>query len=83
MTEQIKNFWHDGQGDDLPEIDREVIVLCSIGHNYKVAFGHRPNPEGWDGRNILTDEVTHYTPQTYNGWNIPDVEWWLDLELPI
>lgn len=80
-----ENLWHDAQGDDLPEIDREVIVLCNTGHGgYKVAFGHRPNPEGWDGRNILTDEVTHYTPQIYDkgGWNIPDVRWWLDCELP-
>lgn len=78
---QKENLWHDAQGDDLPEIDREVIVLCNNG---KVCFGHRPNPDGWDGRNILTDEVTHYTPQTYDkgGWNIPDVEWWLDCNLP-
>ena len=77
-----EELWHDAQGDDLPEIDREVIVLCNNG---KICYGHRPNPDGWDGRNILTDEVTHYTPQTYDkgGWNIPDVKWWLDLELPI
>ena len=76
-----QNLWHDAQSDDLPEIDREVIVLCE---NSKVCFGHRPNPDGWDGRNILTDEINHYTPQTYNkgGWNIPDVKWWLDVELP-
>ena len=76
-----QNLWHDAQGDDLPEIDREVIVLCENG---KVCFGHRPNPDGWDGRNILTDEINHYTPQTYNkgGWNIPDVKWWLDVKLP-
>ena len=76
-----ENLWHDAQGDDLPEIDREVIVLCDNG---KVCFGHRPNPDGWDGRNILTGEVTHYTPQTYDkgGWNFPDIKWWLDVKLP-
>ena len=77
-----QNLWHDAQGDDLPEIDREVIVLCG---NRKVCYGHRPNPKGWEGRNIVTNEITHYTPQTYDrgGWNIPDVKWWLDVELPV
>lgn len=75
------NLWHSADGDDLPEIDREVIVLLT---NCKVCFAHRPNPNGWDGRNILTGEVNHYTPKTYDkgGWNIPDVRWWLDLDLP-
>lgn len=76
-----ENLWHDAQGDFLPEIDREVIVLCING---KVCYGHRPNPDGWNGRNIITDEVNHYTPQIYDkgGWNIPDVKWWLDCKLP-
>lgn len=84
-----KNLWHDAQGDYLPEIDREVIVFTQNFLEYpgimRVAIAHRPNPDGWDGRNILTDEVTHYTPQTYGkgGWNFPDIKWWLDLELPI
>ena len=72
----------------MPEIDREVVVFTQ---NFpddagimKVAIAHRPNPNGWDGRNILTGEVNHYTPKTYDkgGWNIPDVKWWLDLDLP-
>lgn len=85
LTSAKEELWHDAQGDDLPEIDREVIVLCDTSYgSYKVCFGHRPKPEGWDGRNILTDEVTHYTPKTYDkgGWNIPDVKWWLDCNLP-
>lgn len=70
------NLWHDAQGDDLPEIDREVIVLLDNG---KVCFGHRPNPDGYvtvDGENLY--------PETYGkgGWNIPDVRWWLDCVLP-
>ena len=75
------NLWKPADGDDLPEIDREVIVLLS---NNKVCYALRPNPDGWDGRNILTGEVDHYTPKTYDkgGWNIPDVKWWLDLDLP-
>lgn len=77
----LANLWHDAQGDDLPEIDREVIVLCDNG---KVCFEHRPDPNGWDGKNILTGEVTHYTPQTYDkgGWNFPNIKWWLDVNIP-
>ena len=85
---QKVNLWKDAQGDDLPEIDREVIVLyqpypCE-GNEYVVGFAHRPK-EYWDGRNIETDEVTRYYPKKYDkgGWNIPDVKFWLDMELPI
>lgn len=72
--------WKDAQGDDLPEIDREVVVLLNNG---RVAFGHRP-PEYWDGKNIITGKVTRNYPKTYDkgGWNIPDVKFWLDVELP-
>jgi len=75
-----KNLWHPADGDDLPEIDREVIVLLS---NNKVCFAHRPQ-EYWDGKNIATEEITRYYPKRYDkgGWNIPDVKWWLDLDLP-
>jgi hypothetical protein len=85
---QLKNLWHDAQGEDLPEIDREVIVFTQ---NYpedagimRVAIAHRPNPDGWDGRSITTGKVEHYTPKTYDkgGWNIPDVKYWLDADLP-
>ena len=89
------NLWHPADGKDLPEIDREVIALVGLCGSfeiqneephvlsYKVVFAHRP-PEYWDGTNIDTGKVTRYTPKTYGkgGWNIPDVKWWLDLELP-
>ena len=84
----LNNLWKPADGDYLPEIDREVVVFTQ---NFpddagimKVAIAHRPNPNGWDGRSILTGEVGHYTPKTYDkgGWNIPDVKWWLDLDLP-
>lgn len=79
--EHPKPIRKDAQGDDLPEIDREVVVIDKRG---KVSYGHRPDPDGWDGRNIITNKVTHHAPQTYDkgGWNIPDVVWWLDLDLP-
>lgn len=66
--------------EDLPEINREVIVLLN---NNKVCYAHRP-PEYWDGKNIATGEITRYYPKRYDkgNWNIPDVKWWLDLELP-
>ena len=75
-----QNLWHPAD-DDLPEIDREVIVLLTNG---KVCFAHRPNPDGWDGKNLLTEETEHFTPKTYDagGWNLPYIMWWLDLDLP-
>ena len=72
--------WKDAQGDDLPEIDREVIALLDNG---KVVFAHRP-PKYWDGKDIDTNKVTRYYPKTCDkgDWNIPDVKWWLDCSLP-
>jgi len=87
---EMKELWKDAQGNDLPEIDREVIVLRNKSHNIDfpfagfVSFAHRPNPKGFDGKSIATGEVEHYDVQTYGkgGWNQPDVVWWLDLPLP-
>ena len=91
---QKENLWKSAEGSDLPIFDREVIVLinyntqCNIHDEeyptYRVGFGHRPNPDGWDGKNIDTNEVTHYTPKLYDkgGWNVPDIAYWLDVELP-
>jgi len=80
---QKENLWKPADGDDLPEVDREVIALVEENEHYKVVFAHRP-PEYWDGKNILTGEVTRYKPKRYDkgGWNMPDVKWWLDCELP-
>ena len=70
--------------ESLPPIDEEVIALADIitKDGLKVGFGricfaHRPNPEGWDGKNIFTDKVTHYDVVTYDGWNIPGVKYWM------
>jgi hypothetical protein len=80
----LLNAWKDAQGEDLPDIDKEVVALVTHYDDYKVVFAHRPDPEGWNGRNIDTGEITHYQPKLYDkgGWNMPDVKWWLDLELP-
>lgn len=77
---QKKHNWKPADGDDLPEIDREVIALLDNG---KVVFAHRP-PEYWDGKDIVTGKVTRNYPKTYDkgGWNIPDIKCWLDVELP-
>lgn len=76
----LNNLWKSADGDDLPEIDREVIALLDNG---KVGFAHRP-PEYWDGKDIVTGKVTRNYPKTYDkgGWNIPNVKYWLDVELP-
>ena len=80
-------LWKPADGDELPEIDREVVVLYQHYpldvNEYSVGFAHRP-PEYWDGKNIGTGVVTRYYPKKYGkgGWNSPDVKWWLDLELP-
>lgn len=76
-----RNLWHDAQGDVLPEIDREVIVLLDNG---KVCFGHRP-VESYTGISITNhSEMEEYYPERYGkgGWNIPDVRWWLDVSIP-
>jgi len=82
------HLWKSVAGDYLPEIDKDVIVLCQPypleGDEYVVSFAHRPNPNGWNGRNILTGEVEHFVPKTYGkgGWSMPDVKWWLDCTMP-
>ena len=77
---QKEHLWKSADGDDLPEIDREVIALLDNG---KVVFAHRP-PEFWDGKNIITGKVTRNYPKTYDkgGWNIPNVKYWLDCLMP-
>lgn len=76
-----QNLWHDAQGDDLPEIDREVIVLLDNG---KVCFAHRP-VKGYIMVSIINHrDVEDYYPKRYDkgGWNIPNVKWWLDVAIP-
>ena len=77
---QQGHSWHKADGDELPDIDREVIALTT---DSKVVFAHRP-AESWKGKNLDTGEVTTYYPKRYDagGWNQPDVKWWLDIQLP-
>ena len=73
-------WWKSADGNELPDIDREVIALTTGG---KVVFAHRP-AESWKGKNLDTGEVTTHYPKRYDsgGWNQPDVKWWLDIQLP-
>lgn len=74
--------WHSVK-EMLPPIDEEVIVLTDDIHGtivpgaHGICFGHRPNPDGWDGKNMKTGEVKHYDVVTYDGWNIPGVTHWM------
>lgn len=79
-------MWKRADGEELPEYEREVIVLYQPTDSdiYRVGFGHRPNPDGYDAKSITTGIISHYTPMTYDkgGWNAPNIMWWLDLDLP-
>lgn len=80
-------MWKRADGEELPEYEREVIVLYRDyidSDVYRVGFGHRPNPDGYDAKSITTGIISHYTPKIYDegGWNSPNIVWWLDLDLP-
>ncbi len=89
---KVNSLWKDAQGDDLPEIDREVVAFQTITNDelfemegaLRVVIAHRPNPNGWDGKSLSDGKVEHYTPKTYDkgGWNMPDVKYWLDAPIP-
>lgn len=76
--------WH-SVDKSLPPVDEEVIVLSDEMHGKKllsachISYGHRPNPEGWDGKSIFTGKVTHHNVVTYDGWNIPGVKYWMPM----
>ena len=76
----LGGIWKSADGDDLPIIDREVIALLNNG---RVVIAHRP-PEYWDGKDIITGKVTRNYVERYDKglWNIPNVKYWLDVDLP-
>ena len=80
MKEESIGLWKHADGDELPEIDREVIALTTCG---RVVFAHRP-VELWIGKNVDTGEKHTYYPARYGKgqWNAPDILWWLDVEIP-
>lgn len=80
-----EHFWKPADGEDLPEIDKEVIALTqpySNDEHLRVVFAHRPNKyttwiEKFGEKKIV--EVERYGK---GEWNIPNVKWWLDVALP-
>jgi len=88
---KVHHLWKPADGDELPEIDREVVAFqetfptdVDVPSLLKIVIAHRPNPNGWYGKSVTTGKIEHYTPKTYDkgGWNIPNVKWWLDCDLP-
>lgn len=81
----LKDIWHKATDtNDLPEIDREVVALQGLkGGGYRIVFAHRPQAS-WVGTNIFTGEKTVRKPKRYGKgkWNMENVKWWLDVELP-
>ena len=68
-----KNLWRKVDGDNLPPIDKTVIVLCDRFKDnmleegdFFVAFAHRY----MSGSNNI------------EYWSIPGIKYWLDLDLP-
>ena len=76
-----EHLWKPANGDDLPEIDIEVIALLNNG---KVVFAHRPHKGKYIGKSLTTGNIEAFENKTYGdgGWNVPHVVWWLDIELP-
>ena len=75
------HLWKPADGDDLPDIDREVIALLDNG---EVMFAHRPHKGKYIGKSLTTGNIETFENETYDkgGWNIPNVKYWLDVELP-
>lgn len=80
---QKEHPWKPADGDDLPEIDKEVIALIEAFGHYKVIFAHRVDENAEihtsiDGKPL----VLHPKKHGKGGWNISNIKWWLDIELP-
>lgn len=76
--------WHSVE-ECLPEINEEVIALTNQMHGKEldtarvICFAHRPDPNGWDGRSLSTGKVEHFDVETYDGWNILGVKFWMPM----
>ena len=75
------HLWKPADGDDLPDINREVIALLDNG---KVVFAHRPYKGKYIGKSLTTGNIETFENKTYDkgGWNVPNITYWLDVELP-
>lgn len=89
VEEYKSHLWKDAQGNDLPDEHREVIVLVQNritgNDSAMVSFAHRPNvgEEAMvsfdNGKTIEKVQIKRFGK---GGWNIPNVVWWADIELP-
>ena len=74
------HLWKSADGDDLPEIDREVVVFTQTERQYpKVAIAHTIPMGDWkqfDGNRYYLERNGEV------GWSLPDVKWWLDCKMP-
>ena len=81
----IDSLWKDANGDVLPEIGREVIALVGLDEkgDYRVVFAHRVDPDRVI-RTTIDNKPLELHPNKYGkaGWNLPNLKYWLDLELP-
>ena len=85
---QKEHLWKPADGDDLPDTNKEVIVLTQKyplkGSEYAVSFAHRPYKGKYIGKSLTTGNIETFENKTYykGGWNQPDVKYWLDCEWP-
>lgn len=84
---QKENLWKSADGDDLPEIDRDVIVLVQDypddKDHLRVAFAHRPSKYAKFWNSTLGEEqVVKIGVYDKGGWSIPNVKYWLDCSMP-
>lgn len=83
----LNNLWKPADGDDFPEMDREVIVLVQDypddKDHLRVAFAHRPSryTKVWNS-DLGEEQVVEIERYDKGGWNIPNVKYWLDVEFP-
>lgn len=82
LYDYIDGLWKDAQGDELPEIDHEVVALLDNG---KVVFAHRPYQGKYIGKNLISGNIETFENKVYDkgGWNQPNIRFWLDLDLPV
>ena len=83
---QKENLWKPADGDDLPEIDREVIALTQPfpddDEHLRVVFAHRPNKYAkvWNS-DLGEEQIVEVERYGKGEWNIPNAKYWLDVEL--
>lgn len=81
----LESLWIDANGEHLPDIDKEVIALeCLEGEdNYRVVFAHRVDPHRVV-RVTIDNKPLKLHPNRHGkaGWSLPNIKYWLNLELP-